>query len=894
MRLLSKKNKNDPTNGNGSGTANGTGTPISAKSERGGSKGRNSLTKLLHGIDRSYHGSKFSTGGKSSNKQQKDASQNMADLLERSASKDSNHKDEHDDDQEEGSTSPETIRSAAGNYENDVNDVNNHNHNNNDLKESSHTPSSRTYTSRKKSSRGRGRGESPPESADRRAQQHTSGSDRHHGQYDYSSNNKDEGLEDPEDIMPLPAQSEREKRKLDRAKEKARNNSDRDRYDDGGDDVDRDRTSNSTGSRRSSSQHRSPNPSDALRKSRHGSSSRSELKQDSSLRKSRHGGDSLRTSRHGNSSRASTGDLSRSRHGGGINSMRNASSAENLLGKSRHGNGKERTNTRERRSREKEGDGDSGAEDGLRQSRHGRRRGQQVVDALTRGPHGDESEDADALKKSRHGSSSKSRGRGRSDRSSVKGEGDDQKDRLRKSRHGDSMSKSRHGGSSMSKSRHGGTSMSKSRHGGGSRSMRKSRHGGRNDTDIHDLLASSRHGARVSSELDEHEQLRESEEASVSVCCVCGEPARTYLQALNKKYHHECFNCVGCHEPIDPTAPFTYMSEGGEKHPLHMSCHSELYGMKCTVCLNPIPAGADGKIKYTKHPFFSNEVMCPTHVVESVEQAGGNVGGASRKNRPVRRCTSCHRFEPFKGKGFLDLGDLDRCVCMACCRTIVCDSVDAQPLWRKVLRFWEKNLNMPIWEGMKEVPILVVGSDVMTEQVMFGEAAGTTHHHSGMTRGLCLSEQQATNLPASVTEDGKPLPAQKSSDLTAILCLTGLPSDLTASVLAHEAMHAWFKLHPEFGASERAIPPHVEEGCAQLIAHLYLTEREASASGEKTSSKDEGPSDDMLRQYFKFSIESDASEIYGDGFREASRAYSEVGLEMLLNHVAYYRDLPDL
>lgn len=379
---------------------------------------------------------------------------------------------------------------------------------------------------------------------------------------------------------------------------------------------------------------------------------------------------------------------------------------------------------------------------------------------------------------------------------------------------------------------------------------------------------------------------------------------------------------MGCNDPIDPSAPFTYMSEGGEKHPLHMACHAELYGMKCTVCLEPIPAGPDGKIKYTKHPFFSNEVMCPTHVVESDRRLYSSSNAStmsSRKNRPVRRCTSCHRFEPYRGKGFLDLGDHDRCVCMACCRTIVCDSVDAQPLWRKVLKFWERTLQLPVWEGMREVPILVVGSDVMSEQVLFGESSGSTHHHHGMTRGLCLSEQQATYLPASVTEDGKPLDQamngegkagggkagdpKKSSELTAILCLTGLPSDLTASVLAHEAMHAWFKLHPEFGSHDQPIPAHVEEGCSQLMAYLYLTEREeAEASKRKGSGgggggKDDfadGPSDEKLRQYFKYSIESDASEIYGHGFRKASKAYEEVGVEMLLNHVAYYRDFPEL
>lgn len=44
---------------------------------------------------------------------------------------------------------------------------------------------------------------------------------------------------------------------------------------------------------------------------------------------------------------------------------------------------------------------------------------------------------------------------------------------------------------------------------------------------------------------------------------------------------------------------------------------------------------------------------------------------------------------------------------------------------------------------------------------------------------------------------------------TAVLVLFGLPSDLTASILAHEAMHVWCSLTKDFPF---ILPPHVEEG----------------------------------------------------------------------------------
>jgi hypothetical protein len=49
--------------------------------------------------------------------------------------------------------------------------------------------------------------------------------------------------------------------------------------------------------------------------------------------------------------------------------------------------------------------------------------------------------------------------------------------------------------------------------------------------------------------------------------------------------------------------------------------------------------------------------------------------------------------------------------------------------------------------------------------------------------------------------------------------LYGLPRLLTGSILAHELMHAWLRLS---GVSHRQLPLEVEEGLAQLLAHIWL------------------------------------------------------------------------
>lgn len=381
---------------------------------------------------------------------------------------------------------------------------------------------------------------------------------------------------------------------------------------------------------------------------------------------------------------------------------------------------------------------------------------------------------------------------------------------------------------------------------------------------------------------------------NASICSSCQKPAVNFLIALDKKYHHECFRCAGCYNTLDANGPFAYMTdESGNKHPLHRSCYVELYGVKCAVCRKSIPAGPDGKVSFVKHPFFDQEQMCPEHA----------------KN-PGRRCTGCHRFEP-ETEPFAELNDAGRCVCYSCCRSVVVDSEDAQPLWDGVVNFFEHVLNLPIWKEMRKVPILVVGYEALNEQMM---STGAVHGGSSQitTRGLCLTEHQSgrklklaklkynKNNSSFVSVDVEArgytyfqVPdankVNPDASVTAILCLSGLPRDLTASVLAHEATHAWIKLHPRFDVGN-PIPIQVEEGCAQLIAMLYLTEGMLPASTNTYG--DSGPSDEKLRQYFKFSIETDDHEIYGEGYRKAAAAYANIGIEALLSHVVLYKTFP--
>lgn len=114
-----------------------------------------------------------------------------------------------------------------------------------------------------------------------------------------------------------------------------------------------------------------------------------------------------------------------------------------------------------------------------------------------------------------------------------------------------------------------------------------------------------------------------------------------------------------------------------------------------------------------------------------------------------------------------------------------------------------------------------------------------------------------------------------------------------------EAAHAWIKLHPNFPYTD-PLPLKVEEGLCQLVAFLFLNDgldpielsSHLSSDGDEEAD-DSIPSDEKLRQYFRFCIETDEG-VYGEGFRLAARAYAKMGMQELLYYVALHHDFPPL
>mmetsp|Transcript_49889 Transcript_49889/g.97617 ORF Transcript_49889/g.97617 Transcript_49889/m.97617 type:complete len:543 (-) Transcript_49889:185-1813(-) len=315
----------------------------------------------------------------------------------------------------------------------------------------------------------------------------------------------------------------------------------------------------------------------------------------------------------------------------------------------------------------------------------------------------------------------------------------------------------------------------------------------------------------------------------------------------------------------------------------------------CRVC------GALAPNPYSFHPFFPSEKICCHH-------------------NDVPKCSGCNRFETPShqlldpSKEFVDLEDNGRKLCPACTRSIIVDSADLKVAWDSVLIYFDHVLGMyrnapQSKERMQRIPILAVGHDGLNDPSVRGSG-----HGQGNTRGLCMYEYRSHPLGGSLRHMFDQSPRGSKSfasaaissvldfaadtlsggSVTAILCLRGLPRDLAASILAHEATHAWFKLHPRF-EPKRPMPLQVEEGCCQLMAYQYLVRLEESdLTGDRRDYGDDGePTDRKMRQYFRNSIETDTSEVYGDGFRLAAAAFAKLGcVASLLEYVAENNSFP--
>ena len=315
------------------------------------------------------------------------------------------------------------------------------------------------------------------------------------------------------------------------------------------------------------------------------------------------------------------------------------------------------------------------------------------------------------------------------------------------------------------------------------------------------------------------------------------------------------------------------------------------------------------------HPFFGpSERICSSHPPES-----------------IIRCVSCFRFQP-KFKPFQQLGTSAARICPACARTAILDDNAARRLYENIISFLECQ-GLDMFQGkMLNVPIQLVDEDTMNQHgstigcdanekkggltiwsevhlpVISGVARGMANAASNFRRyrGGKKNESNFDNGGGSSGNAGRHASVQR------ILILKGFPENLMASVLAHEATHAWLCYdpirrygvpgeHTSFGQIRR-IDQTVEEGLCQLVSYLYLQhltvdDKKRGVSDMVKMFTGGDPTDLTLNQYYKWAIENHPSPVYGGGFKKAAKAYSQTlesggGLKDLFQYVSMHLDFP--
>ncbi|CAI5957139.1 unnamed protein product [Closterium sp. NIES-65] len=368
-----------------------------------------------------------------------------------------------------------------------------------------------------------------------------------------------------------------------------------------------------------------------------------------------------------------------------------------------------------------------------------------------------------------------------------------------------------------------------------------------------------------------------------AVCAGCNGPLgfSPALSSMGGLWHPHCFTCHACKQTISEKQ---FNIKDGK--PYHAACHRQLFHPKCTVCQDFIRPNPAGMINFRSHPFWGDK-WCPAHMTDSTPS-----------------CTSCSRLQSRGSPPFIDLPD-GRHLCLDCVDSAVLDSADCRPLFSSVSAFFAQ-LGMPV---RQQIPVLAVEQQALND-AQRAEREG--HEHGSLTRGLCLSEEQTiqmvVRLPGSLTHASsfsavgqQTMTVSRHCAVTAILVLYGLPRVLTASILAHELMHAWFKLDGGF----RHLPPELEEGMCQVMAYLWLQTQAPPAPHAPSQAPSQQASSaaplaheahSSFQQRFAafclHSIATDASPVYGDGFRAAHAAVLKHGLLPTLEHIRAYRALP--
>ncbi|KVH98371.1 Protein of unknown function DUF3633 [Cynara cardunculus var. scolymus] len=361
------------------------------------------------------------------------------------------------------------------------------------------------------------------------------------------------------------------------------------------------------------------------------------------------------------------------------------------------------------------------------------------------------------------------------------------------------------------------------------------------------------------------------------------------LSCMGAVWHPKCLRCHACNLPI---AEYEFSMSGNYAY--HKSCYKERRHPRCDVCQHFVSIAfqfyfsADSSNVCTAFYRFEQMLLVLSntrHILSGLRNTARSMKvmgllGVVAVNEWSGRC----HFQPRETR-YAALND-GRKLCLECLDSAVMDTTECQPLYFDIQQFYE-GLDMKLEQ---KVPLLLVERQALNE-AMNGERSG--HYHMPETRGLCLSEEQTVSTVLRQPRIGignripnmriEPYKLTGHCEVTAILILYGLPR------FGHNSLCNCAKTRQIVSFCYRTLRQDVEEGICQVLAHMWLTSQIASISSRQGK---RSPSEKKLAEFFKHQIESDQSQVYGNGFRAGNQAVLKYGLQKTLYHIRLTGNFP--
>lgn len=323
-------------------------------------------------------------------------------------------------------------------------------------------------------------------------------------------------------------------------------------------------------------------------------------------------------------------------------------------------------------------------------------------------------------------------------------------------------------------------------------------------------------------------------------CAYCQQEIHSkYILVDGKAYHPEHFLCKACNKQINGN----FMKKDGDYY--HPDCYSKVEELICDYCKKPLDEEyivSENK-KYHKS-CYENYILPKCSVCNFPLK--GKYSEDIYKNKfhtyhlnEMHLCDACNRIIcqalTNGGHDYLD----GRHICNICYATAVFDQKQFEKLLVKVSG---QLTSIGIKFNLKNIQIVGVDRNVLRNKAK---------NYTERTQGYCNSEKFNRYIDKRIVD-------QTISHT--IYVLSGVPSLVIESTIAHELMHSWI-----FENTKNNLSDKINEGSCNYVSYLYLR------------SLNQDSAEDLIKK-----LETDSDINYGKGFLEIRQQFENKSINDFL------------